>query len=128
MSEELGNGQQKKSLVESVRSALGDVDDSLLRDLESDYPNLRKLLLGHKSESETCPGGSLLISRGPRGIRVNVSLPALSCQAVYSFRSWAEMWDTIENDLALGTTPWELSYRERQKQLASQLKALQGKG
>lgn len=124
MSEQNGNGESGGSFVDQVRAALGRQDENLLRDLSPDFPALRTFLLGRKTSSDVQPAGTISISRHHRGIRVCLRIPQLSVEALFEFSKWSDMWDTLEQELSQDTVPWQLDYKQRQKEQLAYLKTL----
>lgn len=120
MAETNGKVERLAPELAAARAAVGSEDESLVADLESSYPFLRRFVVGGRSEGSLWPAGTISLRRSPHGIRVAIRIPALQLEAVYHFRAWSEMWETIDNDLSNRTVPWQLDYqaqREEDKRL-----------
>ena len=91
------------------------LDKKILTDLSEDSPDLRTFLLGNSDTDNFRFAGRISVSRGPRSIRVRLSVPQLGLEAHYEFLSWCEIWETIDNDLSCNSVPWQDDYRTRTK-------------
>lgn len=118
------NGDQLNRSLKELFASLTEFDDSsLLRDLGQDYPALRLALVGGTADKAGMPALSVHLSRVPRGIRVCIRIELFQLEAHYEFQNWSEIWETLNNDIDLGTVPWQQSWQKRKQE---QLKVLRG--
>jgi len=111
-------------LVGSVRKSLEQRDYSLLADLQSSHPCLRRFLVGMVDNGSVQPAGTIYLRRTLHEIHASIQIPALSTVANYQSDSWHGLWELIEQDLAEGGTQWELTYKEKlreQRELTARL-------
>lgn len=104
------------AFLDVVRHAEKQRHSRLLQDLESEYPALRRLLLGGMVGNGSLPAASIDLRLGPQGIRVASRIPALSLEATYCFQQWEEIWDTLNNDFDLGTMPWQPDWQSKKRE------------
>lgn len=127
MTDSKSNGAAKLTKVAALREKMLGVNrGSCLPDLVEELAALRSFLLGGTEDKEGMPAGSVSLTRGPRGIRVAIRISPLGLEAHYEFQSWAEIWETLDNDLDLGTVPWQEDWQTRRKRQLAYLQELGG--
>lgn len=125
MSEQHASGNGAPSFVARVKAAQRKAEESILADVRQSYPALVGFLCGIADGDERLPAGTVYVSRGPRGLDVTLRLPAYSLEARYQFSSFAELVDTLENDIGLECVPWQLDFQARRKEQLESLKRMQ---
>lgn len=112
------NGQNGVSLSEVLKIArenLRKPDLNRLPAMRNDWNGLREFFLGGVRDDGLWPAGSLSVRVQSDQLVLQLRLPSLEMQAVYSGYNWDELLEQINNDLTSKTVRWELDYKGKQR-------------
>jgi len=103
-------------LAARIRANMEEQRGNALVDMQETMPHLRAFLLGGRQADGQAPSGSVMISQGLAGTSCTLRIPLLGVEVQYAFVSWFGAFETIELDLAEGTTRWSPDYKQRRKE------------
>jgi hypothetical protein len=115
MSESNGAPQSLKELVQDCLGAVGTDDGTLMRDMLSDYPNLRLAVLGGHRQNHNWPPSTLRISRSGNNICVVLECSSLEVERRTYSQSVFGAFEILEEDLATQPGGWQPNWRGRQR-------------
>lgn len=102
--------------VQKILAASKASKESLLLDMEQDFPQLRELLLGGAPGSGSAPAATLMISRSASGVSVRLTIAALGVQAAFDCKSLFGTLEMIELELSQGTLPWQATWQREKRE------------
>lgn len=102
--------------VRRILAASKESKESLLLDLETDYPNLRELLLGGAPGSGSAPAATMVVARSASGVGVRLTIAPLGVQAMFDCKSFFGTLEMIELELAQGTLKWQATWQREKKE------------
>lgn len=106
------------AIASRIRQTMIDAKGNTLLDMQESLPHLRAFLLGGAQSDGQAPSGTLMIGHALGGLALTMRIPLIGVEVQYAFETWYGTLETLELDLAEGTTRWQPDYKQRRKENA----------
>lgn len=115
MNDQNGDVKTVGEIGAELLASLAKRRESLLIDLSTSFPAIRRFLLGSTRDGRTYPAGSIRIDADGTDCIVSLSIRVLGIEAIYRDQAGDSIVERIENDLDTERVPWDHSWEVKKK-------------